>query len=164
MKSRTNHDPPRVTSTSGGYPRAHLPVSTSKLHNFQTDQKKKPKIIKKKKKLILPSSIPSSRDKSDHRGDGFLRRRRRRQRRDAVGDVPERAAAAALGPGRRGPRRAPRVGAHLVFLLLGAARRGRRRCRGFGSRRGGAAGGGPDPGAVRADGPALAIHPRQGPA
>lgn len=136
---------------------------------FQASQlpnrsKKKPKIIKKKKKLILPSSIPSSRDKSDHRGDGFLRRRRRRRRRDAVGDVPERAAAAALGPGRRGPRRAPRVGAHLVFLLLGAARRGRRRCRGFGSRRGGAAGGGPDPGAVRADGPALAIHPRQGPA
>lgn len=43
VKSRTNHDPPRVTSTSGGYPRAHLPVSTSKLHNFQTDQKKNPK-------------------------------------------------------------------------------------------------------------------------
>ena len=99
-------------------------------------------------------------DDTGRRGDGMLRRRRRR---DAVGDIPERAAAAALGARRRGPRRAPRLGAHLVLLLLGAARRWRRPGGPCG-RRGGAAGGGTDPGALRADGSALAVHPRQGPA
>jgi hypothetical protein len=100
-------------------------------------------------------------DETDRGSDGILRRCRRRV---AVRDVPERAASAALGARRRGPRRAPRLGAHLVLLLLvGASRRGRRDW-GTGGSRGGAEGGGPDPDAVFADGPALAIHPRQGPA
>ena len=122
----------------------------------QTREKKKKKGRKKPPRLTFLDL-----DDTGRRGDGILRRRR--WRRDAVGDVPERAAAAALGARRRGPRRAPRLGAHLVLLLLGASRRWRRPGGPCG-RRGGAAGGGTDPGALRADGSALAVHPRQGPA
>jgi hypothetical protein len=108
------------------------------------------------------NTLLGDRDDADRGRDGILRRCRRR--RVAVGDVPERAATAALGARRRGSRRAPCLGAHFVVLLLvGAARRGRLGWS-TGGRGGGEEGGGTDPDSVRADGPALAIHPRQGPA
>lgn len=132
------------------------PLRLDPLNKTGEGKTKKAKGGKEETSLSLVLSFLDT-DDTDLRGDGVLRRR------DAVGDVPERAAAAALGTRRRGPRRAPRLGAHLVLLLLGASRR-RRRPGGPCGRRGGAAGGGADPGAVRADGSALAVHPRQGPA
>jgi hypothetical protein len=62
------------------------------------------------------NTLLGDRDDANRGRDGILRRCRRR--RVAVGDVPERAATAALGARRRGSRRAPCLGAHLVVLLL----------------------------------------------
>jgi hypothetical protein len=140
---------PRVSFHVTAPRRPHLPVCIlSKVE--EKKQKQNKRFVKKKRR----NTLLGDRDDTDRGGDGILRRRR-----VAVGDVPERAAIAALGARRRGLRRAPRLGAHLV----GAARRGRRGWS-TGGRGGGEEGGGTDPDAVRADGPALAIHPRQGPA
>ena len=69
----------------------------------------------------------------------------------AVGDVPERTAAAALGTRRRAPHPEARLGAHIVLLLLlGAADPAR------------VEGGDVHPERLRADEPALVLHPRQG--
>ncbi|XP_044448089.1 uncharacterized protein [Triticum aestivum] len=66
------------------------------------------------------------------------------------GDVAERLAAAALGTRRRAPHPEARLGAHIVLLLLlGAADPA------------GAKGGDVHPERLRADEPALVLHPRQ---